>query len=373
MAPKEQRTLIAIWMTPICEAWLWGCWLDANGSLPENRLFDRFSAVQMDSVSTSRLAKSDAIRLYRAMALARKIDERLIRLYHHAKIYGGVYTGIGHEAIGAAAAVAGGPDDLYAPLIRDLAVHTGRGETPRNIFRQWLARADGPTRGRDGNVHFGNMSNGVYAMISHLGAMLSVVVGGVMARRRRGIRSIGFAFIGDGGTSTGDFHEAVNFAAVFDAPVVFLIENNHYAYSTPSEFQYRCANLADKAVGYGIEGIRADGNDAFSLYAALCRIAKDIREKPRPVLIECDTMRMRGHGEHDDFSYVPRELLARYAARDPIRLAREQMLAAGLASPQELEALEAELSSMVEAAYLEALRDPPPSPATLLNGVYAGD
>ena len=301
----------------------------------------------------------------------RKTEERLIRLYHQAKIYGGVYTGVGQEAMGAAAALAGGPRDLYAPLIRDLSVHYGRGETPRNVFRQWLARADGPTRGRDGNVHFGNAANGVYAMISHLGAMLPVVVGGVMARRLKGEEAVGFGFIGDGGTSTGDFHEAVNFAAVREAPVVFVMENNKYAYSTPSRDQYRCARLADKAAGYGIEGHAVDGNDAVGLYLFFRDLAADLRARPRAVLVDCDTLRMRGHGEHDDSSYVPKDLLAEYTARDPLRVAREQLVAAGVLTAAAVEALERGVAVEVDEAYQRALQDGAPDPRTLGEGVYA--
>lgn len=314
---------------------------------------------------------SDWHRLYRAMVLSRKIEERLIRLYHQAKIYGGVYTGVGHEAIAAAAACAGEAEDLYAPLIRDLPVHLARGESARNVFRQWLARADGPTRGRDGNVHFGNLRHGVFTMISHLGAMLPVVVGGVMAKRRLGFNAIGFGFIGDGGTSTGDFHEAVNFAAVFNVPVIFVIENNQYAYSTPREFQYRCARLADRAPGYGIEGHHLDGNDAVALYRFFRQLAGEIRARPRPALVECETLRVRGHGEHDDASYVPPELLARYLARDPIKVARERLLAGGLAEAADLDAIEAACAAEVDAAYRDALKDPPPNPASLTEGVYA--
>lgn len=301
----------------------------------------------------------------------RKTEERLIRLYHQAKIYGGVYTGVGQEAMGAAAAHAGGPRDLYAPLIRDLSVHYGRGETPRNVFRQWLARADGPTRGRDGNVHFGNPAHGVYAMISHLGAMLPVVVGGVMARRFQGQDTVGFGFIGDGGTSTGDFHEAVNFAAVREAPVIFVIENNQYAYSTPTRDQYRCEHLVDKAIGYGLEGFRRDGNDAVDLLLFFRDLVGDLRARPRPVLVECDTLRMRGHGEHDDSSYVPKDLLAEYAARDPIKVAREKLAALGLLAPAEQDALERAVAAEVDEAYQRALQDAPPDPRTLEEGVYA--
>ena len=309
--------------------------------------------------------------LMRTMLLSRTIEERLIRLYHQAKIYGGVYTGVGHEAIGASAAAAGGPEDLYAPLIRDMTVHVGRGESTLNIFRQWLARADGPTRGRDGNVHYGNLKNGVYTMISHLGAMLPVVVGGVMAKRRRGFDTVGFGFIGDGGTSTGDFHEAVNFAAVYNVPVVFLIENNHYAYSTPQQYQFRCAHLADRAPGYGIEGHRVDGNDAVRLYRFLRDLVADLRANPRAVLVECDTLRMRGHGEHDDSSYVPKDLLAKYAARDPILVARERFVSEGLLAADEIDTLAQGCLAEVDAAYRQALKDPPPDPATLAQGVYA--
>lgn len=320
---------------------------------------------------SSALPSSAAVDVLRTLLRCRRTEERLIRLYHQAKIYGGVYTGIGQEAMGAAAAHAGGPRDLYAPLIRDLSVHFGRGETPRNVFRQWLARADGPTRGRDGNVHFGNPAHGVYAMISHLGAMLPVVVGGVLARRLQGEDTVGFGFIGDGGTSTGDFHEAVNFAAVREAPVIFVIENNQYAYSTPTRDQYRCAHLVDKAIGYGLEGFRRDGNDAVGLLLFFRDLVSDLRARPRPVLVECDTLRMRGHGEHDDSSYVPRALLAEYAARDPLKLARESLMAQHLLTSAAVEELERAVAAEVDEAYQRALQDAAPDPRSLGEGVYA--
>jgi TPP-dependent pyruvate/acetoin dehydrogenase alpha subunit len=311
------------------------------------------------------------IGLLRTMLRSRKTEERLIRLYHQAKIYGGVYTGVGQEAIGAATTGASGPHDLFTPLIRNLAVHLGRGETTLNVFRQWLARGTGPTRGRDGNVHFGDLRHGVYTMISHLGAMLPVVVGGVMAKRRQGHDTVGYGYIGDGGTSTGDFHEAVNFAAVYGVPVVFVIENNYYAYSTPQEFQFKCERLADRAIGYGIEGYQADGNDVVGLYLFCRDLVADLRARPRPVLLECDTMRMRGHGEHDDFSYVPKDLLARYAARDPIQLARARLLQEGVLTAADVERLEAECLAEVDQAYQQALKEPAPDPARLAEGVYA--
>lgn len=307
----------------------------------------------------------------RTMLLARKTEERLIRLYHQAKIYGGVYTGVGQEGIGAVCTTASGPEDLFAPLIRNLTVHIGRGETTRNIFRQWLARANGPTRGRDGNVHFGNLRNGVYTMVSHLGAMLPVVVGGVMAKRRRGLDAVGFGFIGDGGTSTGDFHEAINFSAVFKTPVVFAVENNHYAYSTPTALQYRCKRLVDRAPGYGVDGYNVDGNNPVELYLFLQALVDDLRKNPRTVLVEFDTLRMRGHGEHDDSSYVPRDLLADYGARDPIKLARERLIKEGVFTQAEVDAIERACLNEVDIAYQQALKDPAPDPALMAEGVYA--
>ncbi|HBA83636.1 MAG TPA: pyruvate dehydrogenase [Verrucomicrobia bacterium] len=307
----------------------------------------------------------------RCMMLSRAIEERLVRLYHQGRIFGGVYTGIGQEAIGAATSLAAGPSDLFAPCIRNMTVHLGRGETSLNVFRQYLGRASGPTRGRDGNVHYGCTANGVYAMISHLGAMLSVVTGAVMARRRQGRDAVGVAYIGDGATSTGDFHEAVNFAAVFDVPVIFLIENNKFAYSTPNAEQFRCKQLVDRAQGYGIEGLCADGNDAVELFLLAQDLMSDIRQKPRPILLECDTMRMRGHGEHDDFSYVPRELLEKYAARDPIAQARSRLAEAGLVAKAAADDIELQVRSEVDQAYQQALEEPVPDPADLMEGVYA--
>jgi len=311
-------------------------------------------------------SKDVAFAMLRCMLLARRVEERMVRLYHQGQIFGGVYTGIGQEAIGTATTAAAGPDDLFAPCIRDMTVHVGRGTTPLTIFRHFLGRANGLTHGRECNVHYGEMEHGVFAMISHLGAMLPVVTGGVMARRRQGRDTIGFAYIGDGGTSTGDFHEAINFAAVLDVPVIFVVENNQFAYSTPISHQFRCKNLADRAAGYGIAGFTADGNDALAR-----ELAADIRHKPRPILLVCETLRMRGHGEHDDASYIPRELLAAWAKRDPIALLRERITQEQLAAATELEALDQSVQAQVDKAYQQALNDPMPDAATLTEGVYA--
>jgi TPP-dependent pyruvate/acetoin dehydrogenase alpha subunit len=307
----------------------------------------------------------------RLMVLARKVDEQVIRLCRQGRIRGSSFTGIGQEAISTAAAIASKPDDLFAPCIRNLALHLGRGETPLGIMRQVLARPDGATAGRDGNIHHGRLENGVYAMISHLGAMISVVAGGVMAKRRHGKDSVGVAFVGDGTSSTGDFHEAMNFAAVFKVPVLVIIENNHYAYSTPNSRQFACRHLVDRAVGYGIQGISADGNNAAEMYVTVRDIMDDIRVNPRPVLLEAETMRMRGHGEHDDFKYASEELLLLYRRRDPIQLALRAMKAAKLVDDDAFATLEAEIGAEISAAAKQALSESEPSPDTLDQGVYA--
>jgi acetoin:2,6-dichlorophenolindophenol oxidoreductase subunit alpha len=301
--------------------------------------------------------------LLRCMLRARRAEERLIRLYHQGKVYGGVYTGTGHEAIGAATALAGG--------LRDLTVHLARGQSLLNVFRQWLARRTGPTGGRDGNVHHGSLPNGVYAMISHLGAMLAVLVGGVMGRRHLGEDTVGMVYLGDGASSSGDFHEGLNFAAVRGVPVLLVLENNRYAYSTPTALQYKCESLVFRAPGYGVDGHQADGNDAVALHELTRQLVDDMRRHPRPILLECMTMRMRGHGEHDDFSYVPRALLEEYAQKDPIDVAVRRLLERGALTRADVDALEAEVRAEVDAAYMQALAEPKPDPATLLDGVYA--
>ncbi len=310
------------------------------------------------------------MQVLRLMIKARRVDERMIKLCRQGRIRGSSFTGIGQEAISAAVAVASGPEDLFAPCIRNLALHLGRGETPLGIFRQNLGRAEGPTGGRDGNIHHGRLDNGVYAMISHLGSMMSVVTGGVMAKRRQGKDAIGVAFVGDGTTSTGDFHEAMNFAAVFDVPLLVIVENNHYAYSTPTDKQFRCRRLVDRAIGYGIDGYSADGNNPGEMYITVRDIMDDIRSNPRPALLEAETMRMRGHGEHDDFKYVPEELLLVYRRRDPIMLAIRAMKSAKILTDDQVQAIEEDIAAEIDKAVRQALSEEEPPAETLLRGVY---
>jgi TPP-dependent pyruvate/acetoin dehydrogenase alpha subunit len=306
----------------------------------------------------------------RLMVLARRVDERLNKLCRQGRLRGSAFAGIGQEAISAAVAVASQPGDLFAPCIRNLPLHLGRGETPLGVFRQALARAESPTGGRDGNVHYGSLENGVYTMISHLGSMVSVVAGGVMARRYQGQDTVGVAFVGDGATSTGDFHEALNFAAVFDVPLLVVIENNHYAYSTPTEKQFRCHRLVDRAAGYGIPGYSADGNNAAEMYVTVRDIMNDIRGGPRPARGEAETMRMRGDGDQDGVKYVPTDLLLTYQRRDPINLAVKAMMSTKLLTESQLQTMEDEIAAEIDRAARQALSEEEPMPDTLTRGVY---
>jgi TPP-dependent pyruvate/acetoin dehydrogenase alpha subunit len=323
------------------------------------------------ALDLNQIPRNQWLAIYRTMCRARLTEQRMIRLYHQGKIFGGVYTGFGHEAIGAGTAHAGGDNDLFTPCIRDLTVHLARGLSVLDVFRQFLARVTGPTRGRDGNVHYGRLDQGVYAMISHLGAMIAVAVGGVMVRRRQGLDAVAMAYVGDGATSTGDFHEAVNYASVFDVPLLVVIENNQFAYSTPNSRQYRCKDLIDRAPGYGIEGVKVDGNDAVAVHLKVLEIVKEMRQTPRPVLLECDTLRIRGHGEHDDAGYIPEALKAEYAARDPLDNMRRSLTDGEIATDQDLETIDSECQKEIDDGYQQALAEPMPDPATLLDGVYA--
>lgn len=309
-------------------------------------------------------------RVLRLMLLSRKTDERLIKLYHQGKIRGSVFASIGQEAIGACTVLNAGARDLFAPCIRNLPVHLARGCTPADVFRQALGKVSGPTRGRDGNVHYGNPAGGVYAMISHLGAMVSVLAGGVLARRLKGEDTIGFAFVGDGATSTGDFHEAANMASVRNIPVLLVVENNHYAYSTPTSRQFRCQHLVDRAAGYGMDGLLVDGNNPGEVYVCVKEIVEDIRANPRPFFLECDTMRMRGHGEHDAFAYAAPVLVEKYTRRDPIRMASRGMKAVGILSDKEFDELSRKIENDVLQASQEVLTEPGPEASTLAEGVY---
>ncbi len=305
------------------------------------------------------------------MVLMREIEDRIERkLYRQGKILGGVYVGRGQEAIPVGTALLAEPQDILFPSHRDMAVMLIRGMTPRQIFAQYMGRADGPTRGRDGNMHMGDLSLGLVSIISALAATVPVAAGAALAMRYKGIDGVAFCYFGDGATSRGDWHEGVNFAAVQKLPVLFVCNNNQYAYSTPLSAQMACPHVADKGPAYGIPAEIADGNDVFAVYEATRRALAHIKSGLGPYLIECKTFRMTGHSAHDGAHYVPQELFDEWAKLDPILRLENRMLERGWATREDLDTRRAGILREIDEAVEWAESRPYPDPATLLDGVY---
>jgi pyruvate dehydrogenase E1 component alpha subunit/2-oxoisovalerate dehydrogenase E1 component alpha subunit len=301
---------------------------------------------------------------FRPMMLARVFEEKLASLYRGGKVIGGVFLGKGQEALSAALGSALRKGDIYAPLIRDVAGRLAFCETLLDAARTCIGSRLGPMRGRDGNIHRGKPSEGYYAMISHLGAMVATVAGGLMARRFKGVTdAVGATCIGDGGTSTGSFHEGLNMAAVEKLPLVIVVANNQYAYSTPTSRQYACADLVDRAIGYGVRGYKIDGTDPQACLDATGEAVARARAGEGPQMIVADLLRLVGHGEHDDAHYVNHALKVSPIGRDCLEVARTQVTAAGWMTPPQIDALREELVAEVEAAYATALREPAPDPS----------
>ena len=255
--------------------------------------------------------------IYSALVKPRMIEEKMLKLLRQGQV-SKWFSGIGQEAIAVGATLALEADEYIMPLHRNLGVFTARGIPFEKLLHQWQGNIGGFTKGRDRSFHFGTNEYHIAGMISHLGAMLSVADGVALGNLLDGKQKVSLAFSGDGGTSEGEFHEAVNLAAVWDLPVIFLVENNGYGLSTPSKDQFRCAHIADKGIGYGVESKTIDGNNILEVYAEISTIAADLRQNPRPFLLECKTFRMRGHEEASGTKYVPQELMDEWAKKDPI-------------------------------------------------------
>lgn len=300
---------------------------------------------------------------YRWMLLARTLDEKLASLYRAGKITGGCFLGRGQEALSAATALALRKGDVFAPLIRDAAGRLAFGEPILDGVRTYLGSALGPMRGRDGNVHRGRPREGLLAMISHLGAMPAVVNGVLFARRLKGLTgTVGAASIGDGATSTGAFHEALNQAAIEQLPLVLVVANNQYAYSTPNGRQFACRDLTDKAVGYGVAAHQVDGTDLGSCLRVLGEAVRQARAGGGPQLVIAELLRMCGHGEHDDAHYIDPGLKQSPLGRDCLRVAEAHLLEAGWADAAELEAWRGEAQHQVDEAIATVQREPGPDP-----------
>jgi len=313
--------------------------------------------------SANRAGVERYARAYRYMLQARLLDEKLASLYRAGKIHGGVFLGRGQEALSVSIGLSLRRTDVFAPLIRDLAGRLAFGETPLDAARTALGSALGPMRGRDGNVHRGVPRRGLLPMISHLGAMIAVVNGVLFARRMKGVLdSVGVASIGDGATSTGSFHEALNQAAVERLPLVLVIANNQYAYSTPNERQFACAALVDKAPGYGVRGWSVDGTDLAACLHVLGEAVARARGGEGPQLVEARLLRLCGHGEHDDASYVDPRLKASPLGRDCLEVARQWLWDKEPGMRERLEQWRAEAQQAVEDAVAQAQREAGPDP-----------
>jgi len=303
--------------------------------------------------------------VYRSMLTARVLENKLGSLYKAGKIIGGVYLGKGQEAISASLAACLKPrQDVYAPLIRDQAGRTAFGEDMLDCTRSYLGSVLGPMRGRDGNVHRGRPKDGLVAMISHLGSSVSVVGGMLLAKRLKGTLAdaVGVACIGEGGTSTGAFHEGLNVAAVENLPLVLSVTNNQYAYSTPNDRQFVCADLVDKAVGYGVGGHRVDGTDMLACIEVTQDAVARARAGDGPQLIVAEILRLTGHGEHDDAFYVDEALKSANIGRDCLDVGSVQMVSGGFASDDEIAAWKIEAKDAVQLAVAQAQKEPTPDP-----------
>src|SRR6478609_3492026 len=264
------------------------------------------------------LSDNELVALYKKLLLPRLIEEKMLVLLRQGKI-SKWFSGIGQEAIAVGATLALQQDEWIMPLHRNLGVFTARNMPLHKLFKQWQGSSDGYSKGRERSFHFGSREHHICGMISHLGPQLAIADGVALAAKLKKENKVSLAFTGDGGTSEGDFHEALNTAAVWDLPVIFLIENNGYGLSTPVQEQYRCASLADRAKGYGMEGVQVDGNNILSVYDTIHGVRDYCIKNQKPYLIECMTFRMRGHEEASGTKYVPKELFEEWGKKDPIK------------------------------------------------------
>jgi TPP-dependent pyruvate/acetoin dehydrogenase alpha subunit len=308
-------------------------------------------------------------RLFHLMLLQRLSEERIMALYRQGRIAGSVYTGYYQEAVAAAAGLALGPDDVVAPLNREQACHFARGLTVADVLKNFLGKADGPTLGRDGNMHFGAPAKGVFPLVSMLGDLCPLVVGAALAFKRRGEPRVAMTFLGDGAVSTGDVHEGLNLAGLWEVPAVFVIQNNHYAYSTPTERQMVNTNISERIEGgWSIPCERVDGTDALAAYLVIRAAVERARAAGGPRAVEALSLRGHGHAAHDDARYVPASLRALY--EDPVERLAARLLLDGR-SREEVEALRRAAADEVAAGLAEAEAASAPDPATLEDGVYA--
>jgi len=319
------------------------------------------------------LSREQKLELYYYMRLTRSLEERLVNLYRQTKVVGGLFRSLGQEAdaVGSAYALDRSKGDILSPLIRNLGSMLVQGARPDEIIRQYMAKGDSPTRGRELNIHYGDLVRGFIGQISHLGDMVPVMAGVTLSFRMRRQDRVGLVYVGDGATSTGAFHEGINFAAVQRCPLVVVVENNGYAYSTPLRKQTAAKQLVDKAIGYGIAGEQADGNDVVATYEATKRAVDRARAGGGVTLVELVTYRRKGHAEHDNQSYVPPGEIDRWASEnDPIDRYGKRLLSDGF-EQKELSAVDERITAEIDVATDAADASAMPEPTDALVGIYA--
>jgi TPP-dependent pyruvate/acetoin dehydrogenase alpha subunit len=317
------------------------------------------------------LTGEQMLELYRYLKLTRLVEERLVNLYRQTKVVGGVFRSLGQEATAVGTAYALEPQDFITPLIRDLGAVLVKGIRPRDIFAQYMAKAWGPSGGRDLNIHFGDLEKGFIGPISHLGDMIPVMTGVLLAARFQKKPIVALAYIGDGGMSTGAFHEGLNFAAVQRLPLIVIAEYNHYAYSTPTHLQTAVKDLAEKAAGYGIPGHIVDGNDIVACYEVTKRAAEYARGGGGAVLIEAKTYRRKGHAEHDDQRYVPVDEIEYWEKNnDPVDRYEAYLLEREVATREQLDEITAAINRELDEDVAWAESSPMPEAEQAAYGVF---
>ncbi len=328
-------------------------------------------AGSLSDVKEAGLDREDLLTVYRNMLITRGVEERGHILYRQGKIPGSFYTGRGNEGASVGIATAMGPNDVAAQLHRNLGVHIVRGMEPWRIFAQYMGRADGPTKGKDGNVHIGDLNLGTTTMVSHLPAMLPVACGYALAFRIREEPRVALGWFGEGASARGDAHEAMTLAGVKRLPMVFICDNNQFAYSTPSHLEFASEHIADRAQAYGFEGVVVDGTDVLAVYREAKRAIEKARAGGGPTLIESVSLRMEGHAVHDDAFYVPKDMLEEWAKADPIERFRSWLRDNADFSDAEEEELAGDVKKVLNDAIKRADESPMPDPAEAARGVYA--
>ena len=319
------------------------------------------------------LSNEQLLEMYYYLKLTRSLEERLVNLYRQTKVIGGLFRSLGQEgeSVGSAYALDRAKGDFLSPLIRNLGSMLVQGATPLEILRQYMAKAQSPTRGRELNIHFGDLERGFIGQISHLGDMIPVMAGVALSFKLRKQPRVALAYLGDGAMSTGTFHEGINFAAVQHLPMVIVCENNGWAYSTPIHKQTAVKQLADKAAAYGIPGLRCDGNDVLACYELTRQAVERARSGGGVTLLEFVTYRRKGHAEHDNQSYQPKEQIAQWEKNDPIDRYAKQLRDSGWASEQALASIDQRVLDELDAAVALCENEPLPDIRTTLEGVYA--